>query len=72
MGHSLAGRLSGLEVPSLLMHGREDMLVPVTDSIWLSKQLPHADLRIFEDTGHLPMVERPVPFNDLLRGFAGS
>jgi len=71
MGHSLRRRLSTLEVPSLLVHGREDMLVPVADSIWLSKQLPRAELRIFEDTGHLPMVERAVPFNDLLAGFAG-
>ena len=24
---------------------------------------------IFEDTGHLPMLERPTRFNDLLRAF---
>jgi pimeloyl-ACP methyl ester carboxylesterase len=48
------------------------MLVPVADSVWLAEQLPQAQLEIFEDTGHLVMVERPVAFNDLLLRFAGA
>jgi pimeloyl-ACP methyl ester carboxylesterase len=27
---------------------------------------------IFEDTGHLPMLERPTRFNDLLRAFVAG
>jgi pimeloyl-ACP methyl ester carboxylesterase len=48
------------------------MLVPLADSLWLARQLPHTQLEIFEDTGHLAMVERPVRFNDALLGFAAA
>ena len=68
--HDLRGELSAIAQPVLIVHGREDMLVPVADAGWLSRQLPNAQVEIFEDTGHLPMVERPVRFNDLLEGFA--
>jgi pimeloyl-ACP methyl ester carboxylesterase len=69
-GQALRGQLSAIAQPALIVHGREDMLVPVADSVWLSEQLPNARLEVFDDTGHLAMLERPVRFNDLLLGFA--
>ena len=68
--HDLRGELSAIAQPVLIVHGRDDMLVPVADAAWLGRQLPHAQLEVFEDTGHLPMLERPVRFNDLLESFA--
>ena len=67
IGHELRGQVAQ---PAMIVHGREDMLVPVADSVWLSEQLPNAQLEVFEDTGHLAMLERPVRFNDLLLRFA--
>ena len=72
IAHDIRGELGALDTPTLIVHGREDMLVPLADSQWLAKRLPRAQLEIFEDTGHLVMVERPVPFNDALLRFAGS
>lgn len=69
--HDVRGELPRITVPTLIVHGREDMLVPVADSVWLSEQLADARLEIFEDTGHLAMVERPARFNDALLAFAG-
>jgi len=68
--HDVRGELHRIAVPALIVHGREDMLVPVADSVWLAECLPQARLEIFEDTGHLAMVERPVRFNDALLAFA--
>jgi pimeloyl-ACP methyl ester carboxylesterase len=70
--HDLRIELDRIAAPTLIVHGRGDMLVPVADSVWLAEQLPQAQLEIFEDTGHLVMVERPVAFNDLLLRFAGA
>jgi pimeloyl-ACP methyl ester carboxylesterase len=70
ISHDLRGELSAIAQPVLIVHGRDDMLVPVADAVWLSRQLPDAQLEVFEDTGHLAMLERPVRFNDLLEGFA--
>ncbi len=70
--HDLRGEVQRIDMPALIVHGREDMLVPVADSVWLAGQLPLAQLEIFEDTGHLAMVERPARFNDALLRFAGE
>ena len=72
IAHDIRGELPRLDAPALIAHGREDMLVPLADSQWLAQQLPHAQLEIFEDTGHLVMVERPVRFNDALLRFAAG
>ena len=72
INHDLRGPLAAIAAPALIIHGRDDMLVPLADSVWLSRQLPHTQLEVFEDTGHLAMVERPVRFNDSLSRFALS
>ena len=72
MTHDLRSELPGIGVPTLIVHGRDDMLVPLADSVWLATRLPTARLEIFEDTGHLAMVERPVRFNDTLERFVDA
>jgi pimeloyl-ACP methyl ester carboxylesterase len=70
MDYSLRRRLEQIEMPVLIVWGRNDMLVPVGDA-WRYQRLigDNAHVVIFEDTGHAPMLERPSRFNDLLRGF---
>ena len=72
IAHDIRAELAALDKSTLIVHGREDMLVPLADSQWLAQRLPRAQLEIFEDTGHLVMVERPVRFNDALLRFAAS
>ncbi len=70
MSYSFRDRLAQIEVPVLIVWGRNDMLVPVGDAERYEQLIgPNAHKVIFEDTGHLPMVERPTRFNELLRGF---
>jgi pimeloyl-ACP methyl ester carboxylesterase len=72
IANELRGELADIDMPTLVVHGRNDMLVPVADSVWLSQRLPDAELEIFEDTGHLAMLERPIRFNKLLLRFASG
>jgi pimeloyl-ACP methyl ester carboxylesterase len=62
-------RLPELEAPTLLVWGREDNLVPVEDADEFERLIPNARKVILEDTGHVPMLERPQTFNDLLVEF---
>jgi pimeloyl-ACP methyl ester carboxylesterase len=63
-------RLAQIEIPVLIVWGRNDLLVPVGDAYRFERLIgANARVEVFEDTGHAPMLERPTRFNDLLRGF---
>ncbi len=68
--YSYRDRLAAIEIPVLIVWGRNDILVPVEDAEEY-EQLIGANARrvVFEDTGHVPMLERPSRFNELLREF---
>jgi len=72
IGHDIRAELHRIAVPTLIVHGREDMLVPVADSVWLAQRLADARIEIFVDTGHLAMIERPIRFNASLLEFADA
>ena len=50
-------RLSELEMPTLVMWGREDNLIPVSHAEKFADAIPHADLVIYDNVGHLPQEE---------------
>ena len=52
-----AEQMSGLDVPSLLMWGEEDALVPVSVGNWYAEHLPDAQLVLYPAIGHLPHEE---------------
>jgi pimeloyl-ACP methyl ester carboxylesterase len=62
-------RLDDVKVPVLLVWGREDNLVPVEDADEFERLIPDARKVILDDTGHVPMIERPSTFNDLIVDF---
>jgi pimeloyl-ACP methyl ester carboxylesterase len=70
MSYSCRDKLERIEVPALIVWGRNDMLVPVADAEMFEHLIgDNAHSVIFEDTGHLSMLERPSRFNQLLRSF---
>jgi pimeloyl-ACP methyl ester carboxylesterase len=59
-----------IEVPTLIVWGRNDVLIPVEDAYEYERLIgANARAVVFDDTGHLAMVERPSRFNELLAGF---
>lgn len=70
--------LSRLDVPVLLIHGVQDVVIPVSRTWELLNVLPHADAHIFSQCGHWSQVERAEEFNTVIgqylrsRGVAGT
>jgi pimeloyl-ACP methyl ester carboxylesterase len=57
---------------TLLIHGREDKVVPV-DVAWnMVRLLPDADLAVFARCGHWTQIERSADFNSLVAGFLAA
>ena len=70
MEYDYRDRLPEIEIPVLIVWGRDDLLVPVEDADKYAQLIgANARVVVFEDTGHVPMLERPSRFNELLRGF---
>jgi pimeloyl-ACP methyl ester carboxylesterase len=69
MTYDFADQLGGISCPTLVVHGSEDFLVPLGDAFEFERRIPRSTTLILEDTGHVPMIERPRRFNDALLEF---
>lgn len=54
---------------TLVVHGREDQVIPVSNSYRLEELIENADLAVFSKCGHWSMIERTADFNRLVRDF---
>ena len=54
-----AAKLPGLKVPTLILWGREDKLIPVSVASWFNQQIPGSRVSILDGIGHIPMEEAP-------------
>jgi pimeloyl-ACP methyl ester carboxylesterase len=53
----------------LIVHGREDKVIPVSNSYKLMELIDNADLSVFSHCGHWSMIERTADFNRQVRDF---
>jgi pimeloyl-ACP methyl ester carboxylesterase len=65
-------RLATIEMPTMIVWGLSDRVVPVAAAASYHRRIPHSRLEIFERTGHVPQLERPLRFNALLDEFLTS
>jgi pimeloyl-ACP methyl ester carboxylesterase len=56
-------------LPLLIVWGENDPIIPVAHAHDAHAQLPSSHLEIFEDTGHVPQLERPGRFIATLERF---
>jgi pimeloyl-ACP methyl ester carboxylesterase len=68
-GYDSRHRLTEIEVPTLVVWGLQDRVVPVEAAIGYHRLIPDSRLELFERTGHVPQMERPARFNALLDEF---
>ncbi len=68
----LGQRVGGLKMPTLVMSGDDDHVVPLTQTRQLAAELPHAKLSIIESSGHIPQEEQPQAFLDTVIPFIHS
>lgn len=68
-GYDTRERLTEIEIPTLVVWGLNDRVVPVEAAIGYHRLIPDSRLELFERTGHVPQMERPARFNALLDEF---
>ncbi len=64
-------RLGELALPTLVVTGDDDRVVPAERSRRLAAAIPGAELAVIEAAGHLPHEERPAAFLDAVERFLG-
>jgi pimeloyl-ACP methyl ester carboxylesterase len=69
LSYDFRDRLQDIVVPTLVVQGEEDVLVPLGDARKFEERIPRATSLILADTGHVPMMERPAIFNRALLEF---
>ncbi len=69
-GYDIRHRLEEIEVPTLIVWGRNDRVVPVPAALSYERRIgENAELVVFDHCGHVPQIERPVRFNRTLEDF---
>jgi pimeloyl-ACP methyl ester carboxylesterase len=58
-----------IATPTLLVHGREDKVVPMQVSMTMLELLPNADLHVFSSCGHWTQIERADEFSALVADY---
>ncbi|MGH7313137.1 MAG: alpha/beta fold hydrolase [Candidatus Rokuibacteriota bacterium] len=61
--------LRGVTTPVLLIHGRQDPVVPAAHCQEVARGLPRAETRWVDACGHFPQLEHPDPVNGWLSQF---
>lgn len=61
--HDVAARLGSIQIPTLVVHGEVDPLVPFANGRYLAEHIPGARLIAYPDAGHIPIVERAADYN---------
>jgi len=51
--------IAALSMPTLILWGEEDRLIPVSAARWLDETLPSSEMVIYPGIGHLPQEEAP-------------
>lgn len=72
MAMDVSEKLPLITVPTKVIVGENDHITPMSAAERICDAIPNADLVVFPNTGHVPMLERHEEFNDLLRKFVAE
>lgn len=62
-------QLRALDKPVLLLHGREDRVIPLASSLRLHELLPRSELHVFGQCGHWTQIEQKDRFVSVVDNF---
>ena len=63
---------ANLTMPVSLIWGAQDTVTPLSQAEHLKSIIPHAELSVLDDIGHIPQVEDPARFNQALLNFVNK
>lgn len=61
--------IRGIDRPVLVVHGRDDRVIPLANSLRLLELIDQAQLHVFGRCGHWVQIEHAAAFNRLVAGF---
>jgi pimeloyl-ACP methyl ester carboxylesterase len=61
--------LADIQVPVLLVHGRNDTVFPVQNSVHMAARIPRAELVVLDDADHILVLNRVREVGDAIDGF---
>ena len=65
----LVDELKRVKVPLMVVWGAQDQIFPVSHAYRASEAAPNARLKVFDQCGHWPHMEKAAAFNSLVRDF---
>jgi pimeloyl-ACP methyl ester carboxylesterase len=65
-------RLPEIAAPTLIVWGEDDSVISVRDAHEYERLISDSRKVVMRDTGHVPMLERPRAFNEVLMGFVAE
>ena len=68
----LLAEVASLRIPTLLMWGDQDRVLPATHLAEAERVFPHAEAVLFRGIGHMPQIEVPDEFADRVTHFIGT
>ena len=69
---SLPHYLGRVDTPTLLVWGRQDAIIPLECGELFEKAMPNAQLKVIENCGHSPALEKPGEFLAAVGEFLGG
>ncbi len=69
LNYDFRHRLNEIACPTLIVWGDRDRVITPRDADVYAELIPGSRKVVFEDTGHMAMLERPATFNALLQEF---
>ncbi len=70
--HDVWDRLPSIAAPALVMHGSEDVVMPLANAELLAARIPGATLDVFDGAGHLFFHEEPERTAEALAAFVSA
>src|SRR3989304_6272116 len=67
--HNINDRTLEIKAPTLIIVGEEDILIPLKNSKILHEKIKGSKLVIIKDCGHVPPIEKPEEFNEVVLDF---
>jgi len=64
--------IAALRHPTLVVHGREDRVIPLDNALHLLRTVPDVRLHVFGRCGHWTQIEHAAAFNELVLDFLTS
>ena len=66
---SRIAQLGAMDVPTLIIWGKNDKAIPLPIGRKMHKALPGSRLEVIDQAGHCPMIDQPDKFNKLMLEF---